>query len=142
MLLKELIHEKINEVFAEYQTANNILDGDIGLENTLKLEKIESCLEGLITHIYASRMSKPCFYIYTDYEGAEHIIHLQTSMDKFFTEVSKRIAFDDINDERVTLICWQGQIINYAGWQPGMKYEYHDLTGSTIWCGYFEEWDH
>ena len=140
--LNELIHDKINEIFAEYQTAHGITDGDIGLYNTLRLEKIEGCLENFITSIYAERINKPNFYIYTDYEREEHIVHLQVSMDKFFTEVSKRICFDDINEEHVLHICWQGKPVIYVGWQPGMKYEYHDLKGNTIWCGYFEEWDH
>jgi len=140
--LKELIHDKVSEIFAEYQKAHDIMDGDIGLHNTIKLEKIENCLEGLITHIYASRINKPCFYIYTDCEGEEHIVHLQTSKDKFFTEVSRKIAFDDLTDERVTCICWQGQIVNYAGWKPAMHMVYLDHDGIPVWSAYFPEWDH
>lgn len=140
--LKELISEKINEIFAEYQTANGICDGDISPLHALKLEKIENCLERLITQMYAEQLSKPCFYIYRDYDGDEHIIHMKTSMDKFFTEVSHRIAFDDITDERVTHICWQGKIVNYAGWKPAMHMAYLDHNGIPVWEGYFPEWDH
>lgn len=140
--LKELIHDKINEIFAEYQTANGITDGDIGLHNTLRLEKIEGCLENFITSIYADQLSKPCFYIYTDYEGIEHIVHRNTDIHSFFVEVSKRIAFDDCTEEHVLHICWRGKPIDYAGWQPGMKYEFLYRNGITVWYGYFPEWDH
>jgi hypothetical protein len=140
--LHALIHDKINEIFAEYQTAHGICDGDISPLHALKLEKIENCLERLITQMYAEQLSKPCFYIYRDYDGDEHIIHMKTSMDKFFTEVSHRIAFDDLTDERVTHICWQGQIVNYTGWKPAMHMAYLTHDGIPVWERYFPEWDH
>ena len=141
-MLKELIHDKINEIFAEYQEANGICDGDISPIDALKLDKIESCLEHLITQMYAEQLNKPSFYIYTDCEGEEHIVHCKKNINVFFAEVSRKIAFDDCTDERVHHICWRGKPIQYAGWKPGMKYEYHDLYGNTVWVGYFPEWDH
>ena len=63
-------------------------------------------------------------------------------MDKFFYAVSKRIAFSDCADETVLFICWRGHEIEYAGWQPNMRYEYKNQRGKTIWVGNFPEWDH
>jgi hypothetical protein len=64
-------------------------------------------------------------------------------MDKFFYEVSKRIAFSDCADETVLFICWRGHEIEYFGWQPNMRYEFIDLNDcKVIWVGDFPEWDH
>lgn len=65
-------------------------------------------------------------------------------MDKFFYEVSKHLAFADCSNERILFICWRGHEIQYAGWRPGMRYEYIDLDKNreTIWVGDFPEWDH
>ena len=46
-MLKRLIHEKINEVFLEYQKANNITSGDIQPFDAARLEHIDQALEEL-----------------------------------------------------------------------------------------------
>lgn len=50
-MLKHLIHEKINEVFLEYQKANNITSGDIQPFDAARLERIEEALEELIIRV-------------------------------------------------------------------------------------------
>ena len=50
-MLKQLIHEKINEVFLEYQKANNITSGDISPFDAIRLEHIEETLEELIVRV-------------------------------------------------------------------------------------------
>ena len=50
-MLKHLIHEKINEVFLEYQKANNITSGDIQPFDVMRLEHIEEALEELIVRV-------------------------------------------------------------------------------------------
>ena len=85
----------------------------------------------------------PSWYIYTDSDGDAHSETFgQITADKFFTKVSKKICFDDLDDSSVQKIYYKGKEVEYAGWQPGMKYEYKDLEGNTVWVGYFEEWDH
>lgn len=149
-MLKDLIHEKINEIFLEYQQANNIIDGGIDPFDAERLEQIEKALAELIERVSKYQKKKmhlddlaPSWYIYTDAEG---IAHCETfgkmDMDMFFYNVSKRIAFDDIYDETVQKIYYKGKEVEYAGWQPCMKYEYTDLDGNTIWVGNFPEWDH
>lgn len=149
-MLKDLIHEKINEVFLEYQQANNIVNGDINPFDAYQLELTEEALAEIIERACAMmpRAIKfddlvPSWYIYTDAEGIAHSeTYGQITEDQFFTKVSKRIAFDDIYDETVQKIYYKGKEVEYAGWQPCMKYEYKDLDGNTFWVGNFPEWDH
>ena len=85
----------------------------------------------------------PSWYIYTDCEGIAHSETFgQITADQFFTKVSKKICFDDLDDSTVQKIYYKGKEIEYAGWQPCMKYEYKDLDGNTVWLGNFPEWDH
>lgn len=54
-MLKKLIHDKINEVFAEYQEVNGIASGDITPWDALRLEALENTLEKLIKEICANQ---------------------------------------------------------------------------------------
>lgn len=150
-MLRELIHDKINEIFTKYQEANHIISGDIDAFSALQLALIERGLEELIERVCANQPKAinfddytPSWYIYTDSEGNVYTQTFdgQTSVDFFFTKVSQRICFDDLTDETVQKIYYKGKEVEYAGWQPGMKYEYKDLDGNTVWVGYFPEWDH
>ena len=144
-MLKELVHEKINEVFLEYQEANNIVSGDIDPFDANFLDSLEERLAQVIEAICAKQPKKtiPSFYIYTDSVGIAHsVTYEKIDTDKFFYEISKRIAFDDLTNEEVTDIYWRGLKIEYAGWQPCMKFEFKDLNGKTVWVGQFEQWDH
>ena len=86
----------------------------------------------------------PSWYIYADFEGSAYSVTFDGEVDKdfFFTQVSRRICFDDIEDITVQKIYFRGREVEYAGWCPGMRYEYKDLDGNTVWIGYFPEWDH
>jgi len=85
----------------------------------------------------------PSWYIYTDYEGNVYAKHFgDADEDLFFTSVSRAICFDDCDNITVQKIYFKGKEVEYAGWQPCMKYEYTDLDGNTIWVGYFENWEH
>ena len=50
-MLKTLIHDKINEIFAEYQKANNIPSGDIHPWDAMRLDQIEASLYELVTRV-------------------------------------------------------------------------------------------
>ena len=145
-MLRELIHDKINEVFAEYQKANNIISGDIDPFDALQLDLIERGLRELVERVcrYQPREEHPAsFYIYRDAEGIAHSVTYESiDTDKFFCEISRRYAFDDCSGEDIIAIFWRGKEIEYAGWQPCMKFEYKDLNGKTVWVGQFEHWDH
>ena len=149
-MLKELIHNKINEVFAEYQEVNNITSGDIDPWEAMRLDRIENALVDVVRRVCATQQERinfddfaPSWYVYTDSEGNAYSKTFgQISADFFFTNVSKKICFDDCSDERVHRIYYKGREVEYAGWQPKMKYEYKDLDGNTVWVGEFPEWDH
>ena len=149
-MLKELIHDKINEVFLEYQQANNITSGDIHPEDAVMLDNFEEALAKFVERVCAYQPKEinynnftPSWYIYTDCDGEAHSQTFgEVTEDQFFTAVSKRICFDDCTDETVQKIYFRGKEVFYAGWQPCMKYEYKDLYGNTVWVGYFEHWDH
>ena len=150
-MLRELISTKINEIFAEYQKANNIISGNIDPFDALQLDLIERGLEELIERVAAYQSKEinfddftPSWYIYTDAEGNVYTQTFdgQTSEDFFFTKVSRKICFDDLEDITVQKIYYKGKEVQYAGWQPCMKFEYKDLDGNTVWVGQFEHWDH
>lgn len=150
-MLKELVHDKINEVFLEYQKANNIISGDIEPFDAILLDELEDQLCVVIKKICDKQPKAinfddltPSWYIYTDREGNAYsqVFKGDMSDDFFFGNVSKKICFDDLDDETVQKIYFKGKEVIYAGWQPGMKYEYKDLDGNTVWVGYFPEWDH
>lgn len=54
-MLKQLIHDKINEIFAEYQKANNIISGDIDPLDWARLEIIQNDLAETIKVICAKQ---------------------------------------------------------------------------------------
>lgn len=85
----------------------------------------------------------PSWYIYTDEDGKVHdVVYRHDYINEFFADVSKRIAFNDCTGETVQKIFFQGEEVEYAGWQHNMRFEYIDLNYNTIWVGQFEHWDH
>ena len=149
-MLQELIHNKINEIFAEYKEENGVIDGDIDQFDAEYLNRLEEELTDHIVRICTKLPKKikydklsPSWYIYTDSEGVAHSETYGTiDMDIFFCKVSNKIAFDDITNETMQKIYFRGKEVNYVGWQPGMRFEYTDLKGNTIWIGTFKDWDH
>ena len=49
--LLELIEEKTDDVFLEYQEKNDIKSGDISPEQALKLEELQNELADLVMHV-------------------------------------------------------------------------------------------
>lgn len=149
-MIKRLVHDKIDEIFLEVQNANGIIDGGIEPLDAIHLEEIEEELATLISKVTAYQSREvpiwdlsPSWYIYSDSEGTFYnVTYGKIDMDKFFFEISKRIAFDDCTDEVIHKIYYKGKEIEYVGWQSGMKFEYKDLDGNTVWVGVFEHWDH
>ena len=149
-MLKELVHDKINEIFVEYQKANHITSGDIEPFDAGYLDRLEEELTNHIERVCAKQPKEinydcltPSWYVYTDEDGEFHdVVYGYDNVNAFFTDVSYRIAFDDCSGETVHKIYYKGKEVEYVGWQLGMKYEYKDLDGNTVWVGVFEHWDH
>ena len=148
-MLEQLIHDKINEVFFEYQEANHIISGDIQPLHEIELESLVQQLKVLIEKICSYQPRNydyltPSWFIYADSKGNAYSKTFNGDIcdDFFFTTVSRKIAFDDIDNETVQKIYHKGKEVEYVGWQPGMKIEFQDLDGNTVWVGEFPEWDH
>ena len=148
-MLKHLITKKIDEIFLACQEVEGITDGNIYPHDALHLEEIERELETLINKVIAYQKEvnydafAPSWYIYTDDKGEIHdVVYGYADTNNFFTDVSRRIAFDDCSGETVQKIYYKGKEVEYAGWQSGMRFEYKDLDGNTVWVGIFEHWDH
>lgn len=148
-MLKALVNDKINEIFLQLQEEKGITDGGISPIDAMHLDQLEDDLVRIIGKVidYQPKINfddfAPSWYIYTDEDGEIHdIVYGYNDTDKFFTDVSHRIAFDDCSGETVHKIFYKGKEIEYVGWQSGMKFEYKNLDGETIWLGYFTHWEH
>lgn len=53
--LKDLIEEKVNEIFLAYQNTHQITNGDIEPMDALKLDEIEEMLKAHIEHVCAKQ---------------------------------------------------------------------------------------
>lgn len=86
----------------------------------------------------------PSWFIYTDSDGEVTCEVHHDPFDElgFFVKVAKCIAFDDCTDKQVEKIFFKGKEVVYAGWQPGMTFEFKDLDGNTVWRESFPHWDH
>ena len=63
--------------------------------------------------------------------------------NEMMRKVSQIICFSDCSDEHVTKIVYRGREVEYAGWKPGMVYEFCDVeTGEIVWSCSFPHWDH
>lgn len=143
-MLIELIDNKIDEIINTYA---NCLNADVYISDFEKgrLQKIKSALKDFIVNCMVlpqESTSKNTFFVVK--VNGEIYVHAydDIDMDKFFYKVSKIIAFSDCADERILGIFYNGIEVNYAGWQPNMRYEYKDANGLTVWVGDFPEWDH
>lgn len=149
-MIRRLIDEKVDEIFLAYQNANNITNGDINPLHAFDLEVAKDTLAEAIQVVCNAQKRAinyddltPSWYIYTDCDGEPHIEAFgQITKDAFFTKVSRKICFDDLDDSTVHKIFYKGKEVEYAGWQPGMRFEYEDLDCNTVWVGWFPEWDH
>lgn len=143
-MIKQLVHDKIDEIFLEMQNAEGITDGGIDPFDALQLEQIEESLAKLIEKVI-DYQPKGCSASFT-YSTAEGDTYVKTyelvDIYKFFHDVSNVIAFGDCTNYTITNIYFDGKEIKYVGWQPGMRFEYKDLDGNTVWVGSFEHWDH
>lgn len=149
-MLTELIDKKVDEIFLAYHKARNITNNDIRLEDEYDLQVAKDKLEDIIRKICRKQEDAtnyydlvPSWYVYTDCDGEVHSEAFGIiTEDAFFTKVSKKICHGDLDNSTVHKIFYKGEEFIYAGWQPGMKYEFLAVIGDANWVGYFPEWDH
>lgn len=131
--IKELYDNMLNHI-SEMVNGNDLVD---------TLRAIGFTDKEIAAEVFDIDEFTPSWYIYTDDEGNYHTsTYGIITSNAFFTDVSYRIAFDDCSGETVHKIYYKGKEVEYVGWQPGMKFEYRDLDGNTVWIGVFEHWDH
>lgn len=62
---------------------------------------------------------------------------------EMFENAARCIAFDDLSDDVFESCYVDGNEYLYAGWQPGMVYEFIDEeTGKVVYSTCHPEWDH
>ena len=89
-------------------------------------------------------MKSKNFVIIRDNENKTYVMPYtdKTDRDVFFSTISKHYAFSDCSGEDIVSIFWNGELVQYVGWQPNMRFEYQDLNDKTVWVGEFPQWDH
>lgn len=61
----------------------------------------------------------------------------------FFWRMAERVAFSDCGDDCLDEIVFDGERVEYVGWQPGMLIEFRSCeTGEIVYSGSFHQWDH
>lgn len=65
-----------------------------------------------------------------------------TSEDAMFTKVAKMICYADCTGIEVEYIAINDCRYDYAGWQPGMLFEFLDEDGCSYWSQSFPGWEH
>jgi hypothetical protein len=57
---------------------------------------------------------------------------------------AKFYAFDDLdNTFSIVKLVFKGKELEYAGWQPGMLFEFFEVeSGKIVYSNEFPEWDH
>lgn len=87
-----------------------------------------------------------CTFIEYLQEDEDEVTFYSDSMedaDKALYDASNMICFGDCSGVSVKRIVICGHEVEYAGWQPGMLYEFIDKeTKETIWSCSFPRWDH
>lgn len=82
------------------------------------------------------------YFAYHDEDNNLHTVSKRNwDVNEFFREVSRKIAFGDLDCTEVDVICLNGRKVEYVGWQPNMLFTYK-INGMVFWEASFPEWDH
>ena len=86
----------------------------------------------------------PYFYIAENRETKERFLNYCQTLGQLMYNVSKIHAFDDCEyeDWQLVVVSADGKLLRYAGWQPGMRYQWYDENGEVVWDCCYPEWDH
>ena len=82
------------------------------------------------------------YYIY-EFEGEQTIVNKDgTELWSFFRGVAAILAMDDITEQHIIKIVFEGREFHYAGWAPGMEFTFVDNEDSentyTTWMEHLE----
>ena len=86
------------------------------------------------------------FYVVKNVEDTSttHGYASDVSENRFFTDISRELAFSDCYGSDVTFICWHGKRVwcDYKLSKNELDFVYCDMYKNVIWTGYFPEWEH
>lgn len=90
-------------------------------------------------------MSSETFFILQAADGSQLVeaFARDCNMYRFFTAVSRSIAFSDCSSTDVVKIVYQGIEYVYEGWKPGELFTYHALHDPDMrWENDYPEFNH
>ena len=90
-------------------------------------------------------MSADTFFVLKAADGSQLVdaFARDCTMYRFFTAVSRALAFSDCTNADVEKIVYQGIEYVYEGWKPGELYTYHAVNDASVrWENDYPEFDH
>lgn len=90
-------------------------------------------------------MSADTFFVLRAADGSRLVdaFARDCTMYRFFTAVSRALAFSDCTNADVVQIVYHGIEYVYEGWQPGELFAYHAVSDATVrWEADYPEFDH
>lgn len=86
----------------------------------------------------------PYFYVIENREDHSRYIYYCQTLGQLMYLVSKVHAFDDCEyeDWNLVVVSAEGHVLHYAGWQPGMRYQWYNENNECVWDCCYPEWDH
>lgn len=83
------------------------------------------------------------FYVYRNGEGVVKCVDCSSlTLNEFLTKISHIICFSDCSNDSILDIYYDGEKLEYVGWQSNMLFEYLNKSGKTIWSNTFPQWNH
>lgn len=76
-------------------------------------------------------------------DRTEELLGYETYKRAFFRAVAERVAFSDCCDDCLEEIVFDGERVEYVGWQPEMLIEFRSCeTNEIVYSNAFPQWDH
>ena len=138
----EMQKDLINKIESEVDSLADYLypDKDKYVNNSFKW------IEQLLKTLKETFLDKNTYIKLVDRETGEVIMkHFEKGdVGAVCYYASRFYAFDDLDDtHRIEKIVCDGHELHYLGWQPGMLFEFKDLTtGEIVYSAEFPQWDH
>lgn len=90
-------------------------------------------------------MSADTFFVLQAADGSQLVdaFARDCTMYRFFTAVSRALAFSDCTNADVVKIVYHGVEYVYEGWKPGEVFTYHAANDASVrWENDYPEFDH
>ena len=132
--------EYIRRIENEIDCIANYMDGDVPLNRGLKR------IEAMLSQLKKSFLDDHTYIKLRDRETGEKIYKNfeKGDVNALCRTAAYYYAFDDCDDTyAVERIMCDGVELEYAGWQPGMLFEFFETeSGKIVYSNEFPQWDH